>query len=173
MGSEIYGFIEFTRSNFGPFEMFAGDLSLCRNSNVFSALTGGVNSGSNIYSPRGIPDRLSYNGFEKIFLPIIDAPNVPDAFYRKYLSPEDVKNRKIESDRHPSAQSPNDLGYATPSSSYNHSWLRTDEIKDAFKKACLADDDITLDYRAVLSAMEAIGQSDWIIETRFVFWFEH
>jgi len=175
MGCDIHGFIEYSNSNDGLFELFANNVSLNRNYHLFSSLAGvrSTTDSLTLFPPKGIPDRLSQDGFHSIYVPIYKRKSPAHLATGGHVSAKEAKRLPTISDKHPSVMFKNSRGYVVDPDSHSHSWLTSQEIRKAIKYSDLFDETVPYDILAVIVAMETIEQNLKGSTSRFVFWFDN
>jgi len=178
MGCDIHGFVEYSTTRNGLFDIFAERLWLSPDYRLFSALAG-IRAEPNfepLFPPRGLPNRLSQWGFLATHSPICQ-PDSTDMMHSRafgpFVTPAEVGVAEVVSSTHPSSPFKFELGYVRDVNSHSHSWLNLDEIRRAISHADLPLDSTPADFQAIVSAMNTLDSTLPNCMSRLVFWFDN
>jgi hypothetical protein len=169
MGVSFYSVLEY--SFYGLYQSF-GRLDISRDNELFAAIAfgeGGITDNLP-YPPRGLPPDLSLVSSELFFT---EPDNVRD-----YL-----ENSGLEDDGQPGIEEYvrgyggwaireyQTIGHVPTPEMYDHSWLNLNELKEALATRNLSLNMMSVDFRAVIAAMETLAEEYSPEKVRLVFCF--
>ncbi|MEM7455419.1 MAG: hypothetical protein AAF456_13795 [Planctomycetota bacterium] len=178
MGCDIHGFVEYSTTSAGLFNIFADRIWFSRDYHLFSALAGvrGDSDFAPLFPPRDLPSRMSQWGFIATHSPVCRLTS-PDMMYSRafgaFVTPDEAGDAEIVPSNHPSSPFQFEIGYIREPDSHSHSWLTPDEIRRALSHADLSLNSTPPDFRAVVSAMDTLDSTLPSCTSRLVFWFDN